>query len=159
MYHTKNTLNFHTVSIESSVALAKDGDQNKNGQLDGGDTVSITFRLTNRSKAEAKDLTLNTGTPKSLLYFLRNFKGVNGATYEHDMIIFKNVVILPKQTQTISLDASLVYNTNQDSELELNPSLVNASNQSIATGDSVTASIKKVSAKDIPTMTTTKEGN
>ena len=150
------TLNEHTVSLKAAAALAKDGDVNSNGKTDGGDTLHFTFNMTNSSPAEAKYLDLDTKIPKDKVFYVRNYKGASSMAVENGTIVFKNVVVLPSQTQEISFDAGVLYD-NKDWQLSFTPEVRARGEQPrIAAGNTVSTSIAKADTATLPSMTTIK---
>lgn len=158
IYRKNTTLNSHTVSIESKVVFAADGDSNKDGKMSGGEGLTFSFVLRNKSKAEAKFLTLLSGVDTRKLYFIRNLEGVNGSERQNNTLVFKNIVIQPRQTQTISFEASLVYD-DKATELVFTPTLVESGLKQITAGNRVSARLAKTDKTMMPSMTIIKEGD
>jgi hypothetical protein len=148
-----STLNAHTVSFKAEAVLAKDGDMDKDGKTDGGDTLHFTFKLTNKSQAEAKYLDLDTKIPKDRVFYVRNYAGSSSAATENGTIVFKNVVVLPNQTQEISFDASLFYDT-KDWQLNFTPEVREPGKSRIAQANAVSTAVSKADTTSLPSMTT-----
>ncbi|MBI4062290.1 hypothetical protein HY410_00035 [Candidatus Gottesmanbacteria bacterium] len=113
------------VSIDSSVALAPGGDVNRNGQVDGGDTVTFSYTLTNTSDAEYTFLTLVTNIDRNQLHFIHNVQGTASLSDRNGTVIISNVRLGPLQELVIRFDARTNFNTTTDMIIATQPELLN----------------------------------
>src|SRR5260221_91096 len=58
------------LSVDSKISLAEDGDVNKNGQIDAGDTVRFSYTVTNTTDKDQTFATLKTNINRKQLNFI-----------------------------------------------------------------------------------------
>lgn len=130
------------ITLDSQYKLAADVD--KNGKISGGDIVNFSFSLTNKSSQASRYVTVKTGIPKDELIFLHNYRGTTGIAGVAPDIEFKNIVVLPGQTQTLSFDATTLMSAS-DYRMQVHPALVDASNSLVISGEQKTLLVAKSS--------------
>jgi uncharacterized repeat protein (TIGR01451 family) len=139
--HSDNKLVYLThlspkgIEVASSYGFAPNGDTNKNHKIDAGETLSFSFTVTNKSKQAAKTVTLDTGIPRSMIGYPQNVDGATGILENRPTLIFKNLVILPGETQKLSFTAQSLYSpTNYG--IHMRPVLIDPSNTAVVRGES-----------------------
>lgn len=147
-------LNQQGLSIDGAYTLAKQGDLNKDGRVDGGDKVTFTFNITNKSKQAARTVTLDTGIDKTKLYGISEVKGSTGVETADNALLFKNIVLLPNTTQNLSFEAQVVRSPT-DFGIHFRPVLIDPSNQVVLKGESKNVSVNKVDFAQITTQVNT----
>lgn len=65
----------NTLSLTSSISLAPNGDLNKNGKIDAGDTLRFTYVIKNQKANTYKFTTLNTNIDTRQFNSFRNLQG------------------------------------------------------------------------------------
>lgn len=106
----KNAKNFtgnSIIEITSDIALTENGDVNKNGEMDGGDTVRFSFTISNGTDEPYPFSNLKTNIKRDSIHFIHNIKGVTGI--DNDTLELPNVYVSPKSKVEISFDAVLNY--------------------------------------------------
>lgn len=144
------------VKIHQKLEFSQDGDANKDGLFNGGDTIKVSFELENTSQNGAKFMTLETGILKERLYYVRNITGPTGYDDSDGKIRFLNLVVLPKQTQSVSFEASLVHNS-EDVGLNYEARLTDSNKNLIAKDENQEIRISKSPAGSIPSQVTVTE--
>lgn len=112
------------VTVDSSVALTPGGDVNGNGQIDGGDTVTFSFTLTNTNSVYYAFLTLVTNIDRSQLHFIHNIQGTASLSDRNGTIIIPYVRLGPLQELVIRFDARVNFNRTADVTIATQPELL-----------------------------------
>jgi len=125
------------LKIESSITLVPEGDVNKNGQIDAGDTVRFSYTLTNTTDKEYSFATLKTNINRKQLNFIHSITGASSLDDNGKTIEIPNFRIPPNQTATITFDARVNYYSTEDPVIATVPEFLDNNNKSI------TKSLKK----------------
>lgn len=112
------------VFVEGKIELAPDGDGNKNGEVDAGDTVRLVFDVVNRTDKEYPFATLATGLDRTLVYDLWNLSGASSLDDANNTITFPNLWVAPQARLSVSLDVTAKYFTEGEKRLALAPELL-----------------------------------
>lgn len=119
------------VFVEGKIELVSDGDQNQNGEVDAGDTVTLIFTITNSSQAEYPFATLLTGLNYDLVYDLWNVRGAASLANDNGTVTFPNVWVAANSRLTISVEATVKYFTAGQEHLGVSPQLVDRESRPI----------------------------
>lgn len=111
-------------TVEGKIELAPGGDQNKNREVDAGDTVRLQFDIVNRTDKEYPFATLATGLDRTLVYDLWNLSGASSLDDSNNTITFPNVWVAPQARLSVSLDVTAKYFTEGEKRLTLTPELL-----------------------------------
>jgi hypothetical protein len=95
------------VNIDSTIALATDGDLNGNGRIDANDTVTLRFVVTNNSAAHYSFLTLRVPVDRSVLRRFWNIRGTADFKRENTAVVFPHLVLPSHGMLDISVDATV----------------------------------------------------
>lgn len=133
-------------TITSHIALAPDGDVNKNGQIDAGDTVRFTVTITNRGNKPYRFATVKTNINRKNISSLTNIHGATGIDdSDGKTIMIPNIRIEQNQVKVVSFDALINYFHNNDTAISIEPEFFSQEKTSI-----FKAVKEEVIAKKIP---------
>ena len=121
-------------TIESNVELATDGDLNKNGQIDAGDTITFTYSISNPTDKELAFNTLKTNIPRNALHFIHDIRGTSSLSDKNNTIEIPNLRINPYQDLTVSFNARINYFQNSDQTIWTEPELITQDKKSLFKG-------------------------
>ncbi len=140
----------NSLSIESTIELASDGDVNKNGQIDAGDTITFTYNIQNNTDKKYAYATLKTNIQRDSLNFIHNITGVTGLKDDGKAIEFPNLRVEPGMVKVISFDARINYFTEQDPIIDTEPELIAEDKKSIIKSAKKQIQGKRIRNEDIP---------
>lgn len=100
------------LTIDSEIALAPDGDINKNNEIDAGDIVRFTYTLRNTTNKSYSFGTLETNIERKQFNFFHNLIGANNLVDDNKTIKISNVRINPGEALIMSFDARTLYREN-----------------------------------------------
>lgn len=104
---TKGLVGKSNIEITSDISLTENGDVNKNGEMDGGDTVRFSFVISNGTETAYPFSKLKTNIERGSIHFIHNVKGITGI--DNSTLELPNIYILPQSKIEISFDAVLNY--------------------------------------------------
>lgn len=136
------------LSIESVIALAPDGDVDKNNEIDSGDIVRFSFVLTNTTDKVYSYATLKTNINRKQLNFIHSLRGATGLTDDKDTIEFRNIRIGPNEQRTISFDARVNY-SEEDKIISSEPEFISSDSKPAGKFQKKEISAKKLSKEEI----------
>lgn len=136
------------LSVESAIALAPEGDVNKNGEIDSGDIVRFSFVLTNTTDKVYSYATLKTNINRKQLNFIHSLRGATGLTDNKDTIEFRNIRIGPNEQRVISFDARVNY-SKEDKIISSEPEFVSSDGNPVGKFQKKEISAKKLSKEEI----------
>lgn len=145
-----NNVRNNSLSVESDIKLAPDGDVNKNGQIDAGDTITFTYNIQNNTDKKYAYATLKTNIQRDSLNFIHNVSGVTGLKDDGKTIEFPNLRVLPKTVKVISFDAKINFFTEQDPTITTEPELVTEDKKSVLKSEKKQIQGKRIKKEDIP---------
>lgn len=128
------------LSIESNIKLFED--LNKNGLLDGGDNIRVTYTINNQTDQQYEFVTLKTNLDKGKINFIHNVKGAFSYTENKNTIEFPNLTIHPNQNLIIQFDARVDYFSNGDQSLTTQPELLTSKHQKFLSANKTEQKIK-----------------
>jgi hypothetical protein len=132
------------VTLEADIKLNPEGDLNKNGQIDSGDTVTFSYKITNTTDKSYPYSTLKTNVPKEKLNELKDTFGMTGIIEDGHTVTVPNLRVLPNGIISLEFDADINFTDQTDISIRTEAELVDE------TGSSVTKSSKKeVKAKKL----------
>lgn len=97
------------IAVDSVIELAQEGDVEKNGEIDSGDTVIFKYTITNPTENELVFITLLTNIPRNKLNFIHDIQGTASLSYKNDTITIPNLRISPQGEVIISFKARVNY--------------------------------------------------
>jgi hypothetical protein len=97
------------LNLTSNIALAKNGDLDKNQEVNTGDIVTFSFIITNPSEKKYSSTTLKTNIDRQSINFIHNIIGTSGLNDNGKTITIPNIKVNPNESITISFDARLNY--------------------------------------------------
>ena len=122
------------LAVTGKVTLASGGDVNANSKIDAGNTLNFVFVVTNKNQQAARGVTIDTGVQSKLVAYIHDVRGVTGVAENNlPTILFKNLVILPNETQRISFSAQSLY-SRSTYEIHVHPVLIDPSNTVVYRG-------------------------
>jgi hypothetical protein len=140
------------LKIESNISLVPDGDVNKNGQIEAGDTVRFSYTLTNTTDREYSFSTLKTNINRKQLNFIHNITGASSLDDNGKTIEIPNFRIAPNQTAVITFDARVNYYTSEDPVIATVPEFFDNDNKSIVKSLKKEIKAKRINKDNIPGM-------
>ncbi len=140
------------LKIDSSISLVPEGDVNKNGQIDAGDTVRFSYTLTNTTDQEYSFANLKTNINRKQLNFIHNITGTASLDDNGKTIEIPNFRIAPNQTATITFDARVNYFTSEDPLIATTPEFLDNNNKSIVKSLKKEIRAKRINKDKIPGM-------
>ena len=143
------------ISVSTDMRLATGGDANKNKRADGGDGVTVSFTIHNQSKQAARTVTLDTGMSKDSIAYAHNFKGTTGFDATASTLTFKNIVVLPGQSQQISFDVQTLFSSDNQ-QLKATPKLSDPSGKSVLQGKQKTIAVS--GSEHVPSLVKAEQG-
>lgn len=138
------------LSIESVITLASDGDVNKNGQIDTGDTITFTYQIQNNTDKKYTYATLKTEVPRESLNYIHNVSGVTGLKDDGKTIEFPNLRVEPGMVKVISFDSRINHFTDQDPIISTEPELISEDKISLLKSEKKQIQGKRIKKEDIP---------
>lgn len=118
-------------TIQPNIALAPDGDIDKNGEIDAGDIVRFTYTITNTTDQEYSDGTLQTNIDRKALNFIHNVRGTPSLNDDGKTITIPNLHIRSLRELTISFDARINYYDDIDRNITTQAEYINHDKKSI----------------------------
>ncbi len=119
------------LKIDSGISLVPEGDVNKNGQIDAGDTVRFSYTLTNTTDQEYSFATIKTNINRKQINFIHNITGTASLDDDSKTIEIPNFRIAPNQIATITFDARVNYYTSEDPTIATVPEFFDNNKKSI----------------------------
>lgn len=138
------------LTIDSNITLADNGDVNRNGQIDAGDTITFTYNIQNTTDKKYAYATLKTNIQRDSLNYIRNVSGVTGLKEDGKTIDFPNLRVEPGMVKQISFDATINYFTDSDPILSTEPELISEDKNSILKAPKKEIQAKRIKKEDIP---------
>lgn len=138
------------LTIESAITHAPNGDVNKNGQIDAGDTITFTYTIQNNTDKKYVYATLKTNIQRDSLNFIHNVTGVTGLKDDGKTIEFPNLRVEPGMIKVISFDAKINYFTEQDPIITTEPELITEDKKSLLKSVKKQIQGKRIKKEDIP---------
>ena len=123
----------NSLSVVSSIALAKNGDLNHDGIINGGDIVEFSYLIKNLTNTDYPYATLKTNIARSNLYYVNNIQGAFSMDEKGATIMFPNLYIHAHQIMQITFDAYIVV-TAKDVLLTTQPQIIAKNNVKVADG-------------------------
>ena len=121
------------VTVEGKVELTSRGDFNKNGEVDAGDTVALTFRIRNLTDTEHSFAKLVTGVDNNLFYDIWNLQGAASLSEENNTISFPNLLLPARSKQFVTVETTIKYFTEGEQHIRLVPQLLDKNGNPIGT--------------------------
>lgn len=112
------------LSIKANIALAENGDENSNGEIDSGDVVTFSYTITNTTDQEYSYTELDTHVPRDYLHFIHNIRGTVNLNDNSETIKIPNLTIHPQQLIEISFDARINYTEKEDLSISTEPEII-----------------------------------
>lgn len=137
-----------TINIEPSINLAPDGDVNKNGEIDAGDSITFSYKIKNLTDKSYTFATLKTAVPRDQLNFIRNLSGATGMKDNDNTITISNLRIKDNSEVVVSFDARINYYTGSDKAIGTTPDLVDSNGASLTKSNKKEVTAKKLSQEE-----------
>ncbi len=135
-------------NLTSNIALAKDGDLDKNEEINAGDMVTFTFVLSNPSDKKYSSTTLKTNIDRKSINFIHNIVGTSGLNDDGKTITVPNIKVAPNESVTISFDARLNYFDENLKTISAEAELIDSAKKSLLKDKKVQINSKKTNAKN-----------
>lgn len=142
--------NSNQLTIESDITLATEGDINKNGEIDAGDTITFSYKIESNTEEKYAYATLKTNIQRDSLNFIRNVSGVTGLKDDGKTIEFPNLRVEPGAVKIISFDANVNYFTDSDPIITTEPELISEDKKSLVKSEKKQIQGKRIKKEDIP---------
>ena len=143
-------------TIESTIMLAPQGDVNKNGQVDAGDTITFTYFLSNPTDKELTFNTLKTNIPRNTLHFIHDIRGTSSLSDKNNTIEIPNLRINPYQDLAVSFNARVNYFQNSDQTIWTQPEFITQDKKSFFKGTRKEIKAKPWKNRMLPSSVTNK---
>lgn len=140
------------LSVTSKIDLTPNGDLDKDGKVDAGDTVRFSYTLTNKSEKKYSFATLNTNINRQQINFVHNVVGTANLNDDGKTITIPNLSLVPDQVINITFDARVNYTKNSDPLLSTEPELIDDKKQSIIKAEKYEIKVKRKSGENIQGM-------
>lgn len=147
------------LKIDANIELAPDGDVNKNGQIDAGDTVRFSYTITNTTDQAYSFATLKTNINRKQLNFIHNVTGATNLNDDGKTITISNFRIAPGQVVSLSFDARVNYFTKEDPVITTEADFIGKDKKSHAKSKRKEIKAKRILKEKIPGMVKQKIGN
>jgi len=135
-------------NLTSNIALAKDGDVDKNEEINAGDMVTFTFVLSNPSDKKYSSTTLRTNIDRQSINFIHNIVGTSGLNDDGKTITIPNIKVAPNESITISFDARLNYFNEDLKTISAEAELIDSAKKSLLKDKKVQINSKKSNSKN-----------
>lgn len=119
------------LTIESNITLVSEGDLNKNGEIDSGDTVKYSFNIANKSDKTYKTSQLNTNINTEDINSISNIKGVVSLDDSKKTIVIPNLLFNSNQFRSVSFEAKVNYFKDNNKTLSSEAELVDDTNKTV----------------------------
>lgn len=149
-FFTPNSTPSVTAQIDGQISLAENGDLNKNNQIDAGEIITFTFKITNTTDKAYEMATLRTNVAKGKINFIHNVQGATGIDTKTEYVEIPYVNIPPGQVREIKFDARINYFTDNDTSLSVEPELITSDKQTLLKGLQQLKTVKKTFKDKIP---------
>ena len=136
------------LNLKSDIALAKDGDLDKNEEINAGDTVTFTFILSNPSDKKYSHTTLRTNIDRKSINFIHNIIGTSGLNDDGKTITIPNIKVAPSESITISFDARLNYFDENLKTISAEAELIDSAKKSLIKDKKVQINSKKSNSRN-----------
>jgi len=135
-------------TVESSIELTPDGDDNKNNEIDAGDIIRFTYTIINTTDQAYPYATLKTNVDRKQLNFIHNVSGATGLSDLDDTITIPNIRVSVQEQRVISFDARINY-FQEDKIIATEPEFVNVDKKSIIKSLRKEIQAKKLTAQEV----------
>lgn len=136
------------LTISSTITLAHDGDINKNGEIDAGDTITFTYTIQNRTDQKYAFATLKTNIDRKLINYIHNVRGSTGILEIDNTVSIPNFRIGSNEQSVISFDAIINY-YQEDKVITTEPEFISFEKKSLAKSLRKEIKAKKLSAEEV----------
>jgi hypothetical protein len=136
------------LSLDSTIELAPDGDENNNGQIDAGDIVRFTYTITNTTDKTFSYSSIKTQIDRNNLSFIHNVRGVTGVQDADGTIVFPHVRLSARETRTMSFDARINY-FQEDTTVATEAEFIDAENKSVSKAERKEVRANKLTKEEI----------
>lgn len=119
------------LSLQSNITFAPEGDLNKNGEFDSGESLKFSYIVDNPTDKEISFATLKTNIPRNNLNFIHDIKGTPSLSDKNRTITIPNLRINPGEKLEISFNARLNYFTDADKGISTEPEIVTSDKKSL----------------------------
>ncbi len=135
------------LKIDSNIALAPQGDVDKNGQIDAGDIVRFSYTITNTTDKQYTFGTLKTNIDRKQFNFFHNLRGTTNLVDDNKTINIVNVRLNFGETLIISFDARTLYRKD-DTSIDTEAEFIDSNKNSIVKS----VKIEKLVKKNVPSF-------
>ncbi len=135
------------LTLDSNITFAPNGDLNKNGQFDSGETLKFTYIINNPTNKEISFATLKTNIPRNNLNFIHDIKGTPSLSDRNKTIMIPNLRINPGEKLEISFNARLNYFTDADKGISTEPEIITSDKKSLLKSKKKEIRAKKLKGK------------
>ena len=140
------------LTIDASIVLVPDGDINKNGEIDAGDTITFIYNIQNNTDKKYAYATLKTNIQRDSLNFIHNVTGVTGLKDDGKTIEFPNLRVEPGMVKVISFDANINYFT-EDKLITSEPEFLTEDNKSVTKSSKKEIKATRLTVEGIESLT------
>jgi len=131
-----------SLTLQSNITHAPNGDLNKNGQFDSGEILKFSYVIDNPTDKEISFATLKTNIPRNHLNFIHDIKGTPSLSDRNKTITIPNLRINPGEKLEISFNARLNYFIDGDKGISTEPEILTSDKKSL-----IKAGKKEIKAK------------
>lgn len=147
----------NTLALTSSVALAPNGDLDKNKTISSGDIIKFTYIIKNQTKNSYKFATLKTNLNTKQLNSLRNIQGVTSLNTTNDTIVVPNLQLDSHKQRSISFEARINFTKDKDLTFNTTPVLIDVNNKPLVSDKKQEIVAKKMTANIFQKFTGSKK--
>ncbi len=133
------------------MALAPNGDNDNNGEINSGDVVRFTYIISNSSEKKYSLTTLKTSIDRTSINFIHNIQGTSGLNDDGKTITVPNILIEKDSSIIISFDARLNFYDEASKYISIEPELVGNDKKTILKSSKKQINSKK-SERQVPKM-------
>lgn len=147
LFASNNQTN-NAFNLNSKIELIDD--LNKNGQIDGGDSIRFYYTINNPTDKEYSFLTLKTNIPRRYLNFIHDIHGTLSLSDKKGAITIPNLSVNPGQKLNVSFQARVNYFEDADKTISTEPELLSSDAKSLFKSSKKDLKAKKFSGFNFP---------
>ncbi len=120
-----------SLTLDSQISFAEDGDVNKNGLFDGGDTLKFTYTINNPTDKDISFATLKTNIYRKYINFIHNVQGSTNLSDNNSTITFSYLRVNAGESLAISFEARVNYFSDSDKNISTQPEILTSDKKSL----------------------------
>lgn len=131
------------LTLDSKIEHAPNGDLNKDGKFNSGETVRFIYTVNNPTDKEISFATLKTNIAKENVNFIHNIKGATNLSDKNKTITIPNLRINPGEKLEISFNARINF-LDSDKIITTEPEIITSDKKSLLKSKKKEITAKKI---------------